>query len=223
MPSQVPSGRRLRLFPILLVLLLCLGFCFVSTPLLAASDPASGSVPASSPADPVAGLGSVPNVTDAVAPSDFWKIEEDEILSLQDASSALQGPGSQSVTNMSNQNLPVRYDPAFAARQTQIGRTATGKPASGNNLSRQVRKEQMKKSHDAYKEIQRQGYERVPGDQKQTLQNRIDFLKKIVKARTEHDAQFPHPNYPDGRRHADVNASDLQTIKRLIERLKALG
>ncbi len=81
---------------------------------------------------------------------------------------------------------------------------------------RQARKD----SHDAYKAFQRQGYQRDPNDPCQELRNKIDFHKKMIAFRAAHDAAFPNPGWPDGKRHADVNNSDAENIKRWEKELE---
>ena len=82
--------------------------------------------------------------------------------------------------------------------------------------TRQARKD----SHDAYKAFQRQGYQRDPNDPCQELRNKIDFHKKMIAFREAHDAAFPNPGWPDGKRHADVNNADGENVQRWEKELE---
>jgi hypothetical protein len=65
----------------------------------------------------------VPNVTDAVAPSDFWKIEEDGILPLQEVSSPLQSsgnPGGGSLRTV-DAGTTVSYRPTILGKENHHG------------------------------------------------------------------------------------------------------
>jgi RHS repeat-associated protein len=77
-----------------------------------------------------------------------------------------------------------------------------------------------KASHDAYKTFQRKGYDRDPNDPCQELRNRAAYLRKLIAAREAHDASFPNPGWPDGKRHAVVNAADQANLERIEERIR---
>jgi RHS repeat-associated protein len=91
---------------------------------------------------------------------------------------------------------------------------------TGGAIFSQSTKQARKESHDAYKAFQRQGYQRDPNDPCQELRNKIEFHEKLIAARSAHDAAFPNPGWPDGKRHADVNARDDENVKRWKKELE---
>lgn len=80
-------------------------------------------------------------------------------------------------------------------------------------------KEDRKASHDAYKAYQRKGYDKDPNDRCQEMRNRVRYHERLIADRSMHDARFPNPGFPMGR-HAAVNATDMETVRRLKQRLR---
>lgn len=95
--------------------------------------------------------------------------------------------------------------------------TAAGDWLDGVLMSQKL---ERKASHDAYKEFQRKGYDRDPNDPCQELRNRAAYLRKLIAAREAHDANFPNPGWPDGKRHAAVNAADRANLARVEGRIR---
>ena len=81
-------------------------------------------------------------------------------------------------------------------------------------------KEDRKASHEAYKAYQRKGYTRDPNDPCQELRNRAAYLRRLIADREAHDTRFPNPGWPNGMRHANVNAADRANLSRIEERIK---
>ena len=73
-------------------------------------------------------------------------------------------------------------------------------------------KQDRRDSHDAYKAYQRKGFERDPNDACQELRNRIAYLERLIANRMAHDTRFPNPRWPNGQRHAVVNAADQANL-----------
>jgi RHS repeat-associated protein len=91
---------------------------------------------------------------------------------------------------------------------------------AGGAIYSQSNKQARKESHDAYKAFQRQGYQRDPNDPCQELRNKIAFHEQLIAARSAHDAAFPNPGWPDGKRHADVNDIDSKNVERWKKELE---
>jgi hypothetical protein len=73
--------------------------------------------------------------------------------------------------------------------------------------------EERDRQYQAYKEFQRNGYQRDPDPCKE-LRNRIAFFKSLVAMRVAWDTAWPLEKYPGGR-HSAQNAEDLLLIERL--------
>jgi len=52
------------------------------------------------------------------------------------------------------------------------------------------------------------------------LRNKIAFHEQLIAARSAHDAAFPNPGWPDGKRHAEVNDLDSENVRRWKKELE---